>query len=147
MLLQSHHRSMCQHKHHKSLHHPTPHSYASLFTVICLLYVHHASATPATPAPVDSLYFGPYLMAGQLPDMALLPLYQATWRIAGHELNQDSFAAAVNNLTQTMFAAYSFHAQLDDLQPSQPALTRLDGQLGRSLAPGCFYCPMPLRSS
>ena len=81
-------------------------------------------------------------MPGQLPDMALLPLYQATWRIAGHELNQDKFATAVKNLTQTMYAAYSFHAQLDDLQPSEPALTRLDGQLGRSLTPGCFYYPM-----
>lgn len=146
-LLQSHHQNMCQHRPHRSLHQPTPHIYASLFTAICLLSVHLASAAPTTPAPVDSLYFGQYLMPGQLPDMALLPLYQATWRIAGHELDQNNFAVAVRNLTETMFAAYSFHAQLDDLQPSQPALTRLDGQLGRALAFGAFIVPYPLRSS
>ena len=43
-------------------------------------------------------------MPGQLPEGKLLPLYHATWRIAGRQLHQDNFTAAVRNLTHTIFA-------------------------------------------
>ena len=126
---------MCHLKSHRSLqHNPIHHTHVVLFSAVCLLSLHLASATPTTPAPVNSLYFGPYLKPGQLPEGKLLPLYQATWRIAGHQLHQDNLTAAVRNLTQFIFESYSFHAQLDGLQPSQPAPVTLDGQIGRFIA-------------
>lgn len=80
-------------------------------------------------------------MPGQLPEGKLLSLYQTTWRIAGHQLHQDNFTAAVRNLTQTIFASYSFHAQLDSLQPSQAAPVILNGQTGRFIDLQLVFLP------
>ena len=109
---------------------PRQHPHAVSYWAVFLLSLHLTAATPTILAPAGSPYFGPYLLPEQLPDGALLPLCHATWRIAGSQLAQDNFTAAVQNLTHTMLASYSFHGEIGAIQPSQPAPTTLDGQRG-----------------
>ncbi len=77
-------------------------------------------------------YFAPYLRPGELPDGAVMPLFQEVWRIIGYQLTVPNFTAKVDQVSETIFAAYSFHGQATGSMASTAALTQLDGQLGVS---------------
>lgn len=106
------------------------HSFRHHVPAACLVALLLPQILAAPPSQGSNPYFAPYLMPGELPNGTLLPLYRGTWRITGYNLDESSFTAVVSNLAQTIFSAYAFHGQLDELQPSEPAPTVLDGQPG-----------------
>lgn len=99
--------------------------------IICL-----AAATcriVAQPLQGSNPYFAPYLAPGELPDGTLMPLFQEIWRVMGSQLMTTNFTAKVDQVSKTIFAAYSYHGQAMALVVSKAAPTQLDGHPGTYL--------------
>ena len=75
-------------------------------------------------------YFAPYLQAGDLPDGVVMPLFQEVWRIVGNDLNTTNFTVKVDQVSETIFAAYSYQGKATGSRVSDAAPTYVDGQLG-----------------
>ncbi|KAL0053929.1 hypothetical protein WJX82_001314 [Trebouxia sp. C0006] len=73
-------------------------------------------------------YFAPYLQAGELPDGAVVPLFQEVWRIVGNDLNTTNFTAKVDQVSETIFAAYSYQGKATGSKVSEAATTYVDGE-------------------
>ncbi len=94
-------------------------------------------------------YFAPYLQAGELPDGAVVPLFQEVWRIVGNDLNTTNFTAKVDQVSETIFAAYSYQGKATGSKVSEAATTYVDGERGKLFVctvilcstDGCKYMP------
>lgn len=76
-------------------------------------------------------YIAPYLQAGELPDGAVMPLFHEVWRIVGNDLNTANFTAKVDQVAETIFAAYSYQGKATGSKVSEAATTYVDGQPGK----------------
>ncbi len=85
-------------------------------------------------------YFAPYLQAGELPDSAVMPLFQEVWRIIGNDLDTTNFAAKVDQVSETIFAAYSYQGKATGSRVSDAAPTYVDGQLGELFVCTVILC-------
>jgi len=85
-------------------------------------------------------YFAPYLQAGELPDSAVMPLFQEVWRIIGNDLNATNFTAKVDQVSETIFAAYSYQGKATGSRVSDAAPTYVDGQLGELFVCTVILC-------
>lgn len=74
-------------------------------------------------------FFAPYLQAGELPDGTVMPLFQEVWRIVGNDLNATNFTAKVDQVAETIFAAYSYQGKATGFRVSDAAPIHVDGQL------------------
>jgi hypothetical protein len=87
-------------------------------------------------------YFAPYLQAGELPDGTVMPRFQEIWRIVGNELNATNFTVKVDQVSGTVFAAYSYqeNATAESSRVSYAAATHAHGQLGELFVCTVILC-------
>lgn len=75
-------------------------------------------------------YFAAYLLPGELADGSLMPLFQEVWRVMGYQLTASNFTTKVSQVSQDIFAAYSYHGEATGLTVSAAAPTYVDDQPG-----------------
>ena len=85
-------------------------------------------------------FFASYLQAGELPDGTVMPLFQEVWRIVGNDLNATNFTAKVDQVAETIFAAYSYQGKATGFRVSDAAPTHFDGQLGELIVCTVILC-------
>ncbi len=66
-----------------------------------------------------------------------MPLFQEVWKIVGHDLKATSFTAKVDQVAETIFAAYSYQGKATGSRVSEAALSNYIIMLMGSLV-GCL---------
>ncbi len=69
-----------------------------------------------------------------------MPLFQEVWKIVGHDLKATSFTAKVDQVAETIFAAYSYQGKATGSKVSEAATTYVDGERGKLLVCTVILC-------
>ena len=69
-----------------------------------------------------------------------MPLFQEVWRIVGNDFNATNFTARVDQVAETIFAAYSYQGKAPGFRVSDAAPTHVDGQLGELFVCTVILC-------
>lgn len=101
------------------------------FASLCICCLLGLAACITQPQQGANPYFAPYLKPDELPDGALMPLFNEIWTVIGSGLSHPNFTKQVDLVATGIFSQYSFHGEAVGTEIGIAAPTYLDGNPGK----------------